>query len=152
MNVHFICRGNAHRSVMAEAYLKSLNLPNVTVRSSGTVADENWEVNRQPFRDTISLLDTHGIASYAKKSSEQLTQDRLDENDITICVNSIAYNEGLGIVSFPKNTIIWDIDDTGEGNRLLGVGDESTKYDELIFEEIQAHVDRLVRDYKLKNT
>lgn len=137
---------------MAEAYLKSLNLPEITVLSSGTVADEKRVVNQKPFRDTIALLNTHGIASYAKESSEQLTQDRLHEDDITICVNRIAYDEGSLIVSFPKNTIIWSIDDTGEGNRLLAAGDESTKFDELIFQQIKADVDELVLERKLQTS
>lgn len=36
MNIHFVCRGNILRSVIAEAHLKSLNLEGITVISSGT--------------------------------------------------------------------------------------------------------------------
>jgi predicted protein tyrosine phosphatase len=41
MNIHFICRGNVLRSLIAETYLRSLELPNITVISSGT--NVNWD-------------------------------------------------------------------------------------------------------------
>ena len=144
MKVHFICRGNAHRSVMAEAYLKSLNLPGVTVFSSGVVADKDREPNRVHLQDTRKMLEAHGIGDYAKTESEQLTQERLNKNDVTICVNQIAYNEGSQFLTFPLNTIIWDINDTGEGNRQLKTGDPETQFDEEIFSQIKANVDLLV--------
>jgi len=144
MNVHFICRGNAHRSVMAEAYLKSLNLPGVTVFSSGVVADKDREPNRVHLQDTRTMLAEHGIGDYAKSESEQLTQDRLSEDDVTICVNQIAYDEGAKFLTFPSNTIIWDINDTGEGNRQLKTGDPETYFDEQIFSQIKANIDLFV--------
>jgi len=129
---------------MAEAYLKSLQLPNVTVFSSGVVADRYRVSNRKSLIDTIALLNAHGIGVYAKRSSEQLTQHRLSEDDVTICVNQIAYDEGAEIVTFPPNTIIWDINDTNEGDRMLVHGDNPAKFDEAIFTQLKEHIDQLV--------
>jgi len=149
MNVHFICRGNAHRSVMAEAYLKSLNLPGVTVVSSGTVADLYREPNRKSLQETLDFLTARGIGQYAKASSEQLTQERFHQNDVTVCVNQIAYDEGSQSVTFPSDTIVWDISDTNEGHRVLKPGDLPTMYDDEIFQQIKTNIDELVKKLSL---
>lgn len=39
MNILFICTGNTCRSPMAEGYLKSLNIPDINVKSRGLCAD-----------------------------------------------------------------------------------------------------------------
>ena len=39
MNILFVCTGNTCRSPMAEGYLKSLNIPDIHVKSGGLAAD-----------------------------------------------------------------------------------------------------------------
>ena len=73
MNIHFICRGNILRSLVAETYLRSLGLKDVTVTSSGTNINWQEEVERRYFSDTLRLLDTHAIKEYAKDLPDQLT-------------------------------------------------------------------------------
>ena len=46
MIVHFICRGNAFRSIIAEAYLNSLKFENLKATSSGTAAAVDRAGNR----------------------------------------------------------------------------------------------------------
>ena len=146
MTVHFICRGNAHRSIMAEAYLKSLQLENVEVLSSGTVAD-NYRLQNEPIISGIrKRLEKHGTGIYAKTISEQLTQNRVDSGDITVCVNQIVANECESVVSMPNNTIVWDVSDTGEGNRIILPGEDKYKYFEEVYEEITKNVDELITE------
>ncbi len=38
MIIHFICRGNSFRSIIAEAYVNSLKFKNLKATSSGTTA------------------------------------------------------------------------------------------------------------------
>lgn len=141
MNVHFICRGNVLRSLIAEAYLRSLNLPNVTVSSSGTNVDLSSETEREYFANTMALFKRHGLEKYAKDTSHQLTQDRANGQDITVCMNQRVVNEAKNIVTLPDNTINWSIVDIGEGHRT--VPDDIRLYEEEIFKEIAARVDKL---------
>ena len=45
MNIYFVCTGNTCRSPMAEAILKSRNLPNINVKSAGIYALEGGEMS-----------------------------------------------------------------------------------------------------------
>ena len=147
MTVHFICRGNAFRSLIAEAYLKSLNLPGLIVTSSGTVSDEYFVANRPSLKSTLALLEQHGIANYAKHQSEQLTQQRVDNQDVTVCMNQVVVDEASAIVSLPKNTVDWQITDIGEGSRIVVNGNRQM-YEEEIYQEIVKRVNDLVAGYR----
>ena len=51
MVIHFVCRGNTHRSRLAEAYTKSLTqeIEDVTILSSGIEADRDLSGPIVPF-------------------------------------------------------------------------------------------------------
>jgi protein-tyrosine-phosphatase len=142
VNIHFICRGNVLRSLVAETYLKSLNLPDVHVISSGTNVDWNDQTERGYFASTLALLDKHGIKSYAKKVPDQLTQQRADDQDITICMNQRVIDEALAIVVLPEGATNWAIIDIGEGTRIIESNQEI--YKEEIYKEITGKIDELV--------
>lgn len=146
MTIHFICRGNAHRSVMAEAYLSSLQLKGVSVYSSGTVADK-FRVENEPILQHMAVLleDSHGIGRYVKKRAEQLTPERVSGADITICMNQIVKDECDHIATMPPDTIVWGITDSSEGDRVIQPGEDPYKYTEEIYQEIVAKVDELVK-------
>jgi protein-tyrosine-phosphatase len=148
MNVHFICRGNILRSLVAETYLKSLGLKDVSIMSSGT--NVNWEdaTERKYFSNTLELLDSHGIKAHVKDLPEQLTQSRVDNNDITICMNQRVIDEASVIVKLPEDIVNWNIIDIGEGHRTV----ESDKelYLEEIYKEITHKVDELVTAHHLR--
>lgn len=129
---------------MAEAYLKSLNLPGVNAISSGCVAEENRTENEPWLPKVKGLLKTHDIGNYAKTRSDQLTQELVDSADINICVNQIVKDICDKIVTMPHNTLVWDIVDTGEGNRILHPGDDDLKYTEQIFQELVANINQLL--------
>src|SRR4051812_15204135 len=109
MNIHFICRGNILRSLVAETYLKSLGLRGVSVTSSGT--NVNWEdrTERKYFSNTLRLLNTHGIEAHVKDLPEQLTQLRADNKDVTVCMNQRVIDEAGAIVKLPKDIVNWNI-------------------------------------------
>ena len=148
MNIHFICRGNILRSLVAETYIKSLELKNVDAISSGTNVNREDETERKYFSDTLRLLDNHEIKQYAKDSPEQLTQKRVDHQDITICMNQRVIDEAKNIVVLPENTIDWNIIDIGEGHRTFETDKEL--YLEEIYDEIIQKVDELVAAYGLR--
>jgi len=120
MNIHFICRGNVLRSLIAETYFKSLNLKNIDVISSGTNVNREDPLENEYFANTLRVLDRHGIKRFAKNAPEQLTQQRIDaSHDIIVLMNQRVANEASRIVRLPKNTRNWNIVDIGEDGTSL---------------------------------
>jgi protein-tyrosine-phosphatase len=147
MNIHFICRGNVLRSLIADACLKSFNLKGLNVTSSGTNVSRNDPLEKQFFENTIRLLARHNIHQFAKSDSNQLNQSRGDNQDITICMNQRVIEEARNIVTLPSSIMNWDITDIGEGHRLNT--NDRENYEEEIFQEIKQKVNELVKDYEL---
>ncbi len=148
MNVHFICRGNVLRSLIAETYLRSLNIKNVNAMSSGTNVNWNDPLEREYFANTMVVLDRHGIKSFAKSLPEQLTQERLENQDVVVLMNQRVVDEASELVELPANTRNWGIVDIGEGDRA----DQSNReiYEEEIYKEITNGVDDLIRQGVIK--
>jgi protein-tyrosine-phosphatase len=145
MQVHFICKGNVYRSLMAEAYLKSLRIPMLQVISSGFAAKKYSKSNIPVIRFTLDYLNQKGLKKYAKSQGNQLTQNRLNDKDITICMNQITYNECSSRFALPSNTIIWNIDDTDEVKSSPKTDEELLAYTEKIFAQIKSNTDRLIK-------
>lgn len=147
MIIHFICRGNAFRSIIAEAYLNSLELKDLSVLSSGTAATMYKARNLANHRRTLELLEEHGIRGFAKAGyGDQLTQSRLDKADITVCMNQRVYDECLRCVTFPASPRVWSVADIGEPGRISDVESERQLYREEAYQEIVRNVERLVSD------
>ena len=143
MNIHFICRGNVLRSLIAETYLKSLNKHNVQVISSGTHVDWTNPQEKEYFANTLQVLKRHGIVQFAKSAPEQLTQDRIDTyHDVIILMNQRVIDEASQLVNLPSNTENWQIVDIGEGHRTQL--EDRENYEEDIYQEIIHKVDRLL--------
>jgi len=149
MIIHFICRGNVLRSLIAETYLKSLELPNVIVITSGVVTDANRDSDRPFFENTLRLLASHGLKKYIKDNPEQLTQLRIDNNDMVIVMNDRAFSEAKEIVKLPKTTMVWDITDIGEGKRTSRI-ENGREVEEVIYDEITNEIDKFVQKYLKK--
>jgi protein-tyrosine-phosphatase len=143
--VHFICRGNSFRSVIAEAYLNSLEISALSAVSSGTVGASHKAENLVYYRMTLDLLERHGIRDFATADhGAQLTQLLLDKSDLSVCMNQRVYDEGLQLVTFPASTRIWSVADVGEPGRIVQTESHRQLYREDAYQEIVAHIDRLV--------
>jgi protein-tyrosine-phosphatase len=142
--IHFICRGNSFRSIIAEAYLNSLEIKGWSVLSSGTAARDKAR-NLVYYRKTLELLEGHGIREFAKADyGDQLTQSRAEKASIAICMNQRVNDECLQIVAFPTGPRIWSVADLGEPGRVARTESEEQLYREEAYQEIVKNVSRLV--------
>jgi len=118
MIIHFICRGNSFRSIIAEAYLNSLG-----------------------------LLEENGIREFAKAGhGDQLTQSCLDGADVVICLNKRVHDECQQLVTLPADTRIWAVADIGEAGRVADTESGKDRYREEAYQEIVEAIDQLISE------
>jgi protein-tyrosine-phosphatase len=143
--IHFICRGNSFRSIIAEAYLNSLNLKNVRAMSSGTNAATDRPGNLPGYTATLQLLAGKGIRQFAKAGyGDQLTQSRLAGADVVICMNQRVYDECQQFVTLPAGTRIWSVADIGEPGRIAHTESERNLCREEVYQEIVEGISELI--------
>jgi protein-tyrosine-phosphatase len=146
--VHFICRGNAFRSIIAEAYLNSLKLENLKAISSGTVAAAERAGNVAAYSETLGLLAKNGIREFVKTCyGDQLIQSRLTGTDVVICMNQIVYDECRHLVILPTSTRIWSVADIGEPGRFAHTEPGKNLYREEAFQEIAEGIGQLISEF-----
>ena len=146
--IHFICRGNAFRSIIAEAYLNSLKLQNLKAMSSGTAAAVDRIRNRAAYAETLGLLAKHSIREFAKTAyGDQLTLSRLAGTDVAVCMNQRVYDECQQLVSLPGTTHTWSVADIGESGRVAQTECGKALYREEAYQEIIEGVSQLVSEF-----
>jgi len=145
--VHFICRGNSFRSIIAEAYLNSLKFKNLKAVSSGTTAALDRAGNLAAYTETLRLLAENGIREFAKVGyGDQLTHARLEGADDVICMNQRVYDECLQLVTLPGNTRIWSVADIGEPGRIADTGPRRRLCREEAYQEIVEGIRQLISE------
>ena len=145
MTIHFICRGNSFRSIIAEAYLKSRQLDGLKVTSSGTNAAADKAGNLAAYNGILRLLAAHGIQEFAKAGyGDQLTQSCLAGVDIAICMNERVRDECQRLVTLPPRTQVWSVADIGEPGRIARTETEKTMFRQEAYQEIVAAVSQLI--------
>lgn len=143
--VQLVCRGNACRGILAQAYLRSLKRENMLALSSGSVAAAHKDENAKRYSEARDLLQKHGLLEFAKQThAEQLTQEMLDMSDIVVCVNQRVFDGCEQLFTLPENTIYWDITDIGETGRSPKNPAELQRFEEDTYNEIVKAVDELI--------
>jgi len=144
MIIHFVCLGNVYRSRLAEAYLNSKKIPNVTVISSGISASEN---NNRPISWlTQRLYEVYKLVPFQKSSWTQTSKVLLDSADLTIFFDNKYYQYCVENFGFNSNNFeIWEIADLDgkikEHLEKINITEES-------FRVIREKVDNLIERKK----
>ena len=145
--VHFICRGNAFRSIIAEAYLNSLKFENLRAISSGTAAAPDKAGNRDAYTETLGILANNGILEFAKTTyGDQLTPSRLAGADVIICMNQRVHDECQQLVGLPASARVWSVADIGEPGRAAHTGPGRTLHREEAYQEIVEGINKLISE------
>ncbi len=149
MKIHFICRANVLRSLIAETYLRSLNIPNITVASSGTEADYFKPTIEPYLLRTLSVLEARGLKDYIGPASNQLTQERVDDSDLIVVMSDKVHGDASELTNLPQEkTMIWNIDDIEEGPLREQLMASGRTEEDIIYDEVTAKVDELVISLK----
>lgn len=152
IHVHFICTGNIYRSRLAEAYLRSKNLPYLTVSSSGTRASEQHK--GPTLWMALRLLYRNNLLPFMTNAWVQTTPDQLVKADLVVFFgkNNLKYCQQR--FPIPKKYEVWelpDFDDRDLNGKPLDMKRETEciALSEKIFSKIKEKVDKLINTYKL---
>ena len=147
MIIHFICRGNSFRSIIAEAYLNSLRFKNLKAISSGTTAAVDRAGNLAAYTETLGLLAKNGIREFAKVGyGDQLTQSRLAGADVVVCMNLRVHDECQQLVTLPASRRIWSVADIGEPGRIAHTEPGKTLCRQEAYQEIVEGISQLISE------
>ena len=112
MVIHFICRGNTHRSRLAEAYAGSFTaqIPDVAVVSSGIEADRDLNGPIVPF--VKRTLEKDNVLQFTRRTWTQTTQPMIDGSDILIFMSDDVFEDAMERFKIPvERSQTWQIPD-----------------------------------------
>jgi protein-tyrosine-phosphatase len=113
MVIHFICRGNTHRSRLAEAYARSspAQIVDVTIVSSGIEADHDLNGHIVPF--VTDILQTENLLDGTGTTWTQTTQPMIDASDVLIFMSDDVFDDARQRFQVPMaRSLRWRIPDT----------------------------------------
>ena len=113
MVIHFVCRGNTHRSRLAEAYARSSagQVGNVAVVSSGIEADRDLCGPIVPF--VKRTLENDNLLQFTGTTWTQTTQPLIDGSDVLIFMSDDVFDDAVQRFRIPvERSLRWQIPDT----------------------------------------
>lgn len=121
MHIHFVCSGNAYRSRLAEAYLRSkLSNQTVTVSSSGINAQKNRALNGPISWLAMRILQRHNLISYMSWLEQQTSKKLLAAADRIIFMRQEHVDHCRDKLNYRgDNHEVWDIPDVSEYDEFI---------------------------------
>lgn len=147
LHIHFVCTGNIYRSRLAEAYLRSKQIPNLLVSSSGTHATAQ---HKGPIMwVALRLLYRYNLLSYMTTTWSDTTSGHITNADIVVFIGKKNYEFCKNHFPIPKKYVIWglpDFDDRDLNGKPLDIIRETDyiKTSEKLFSLIQEKIDNLI--------
>jgi protein-tyrosine-phosphatase len=143
--IHYVCLGNAFRSFIAETYTRSLAIEDVTAISSGVYASITKEQNAIYHKYVQQEIYKRGISQFAKDHyADDLNNELLSAGDVTVCMNERVYNEASKRFELPADTLIWDVTNVNEKERIISTEADVPRYIAMAYDEIVRDVDALI--------
>jgi isopentenyl-diphosphate delta-isomerase len=140
--IHFVCRGNVHRSRIAEAYAKSLRGDEWDISSSGIVAAANYAENfLSPWARIFG--NQYKISQWFSDHRTQTTSKILRDNDVIVFMKEDVFRDANMKYDFnQKARVVWNVKDREDWGDKLRLRDKRQR----TFRTIKRHVDQLIRD------
>ena len=114
MIVHFICKGNAYRSRLAEAYFNSKKLSNFRAISSGVEEEKHKEENGPISWAAERILQNNSLISYMSNFSKQTTKNLLNKSDFIVFMSQEYLNYCKQKLTYKSTDYdVWEIKDFG---------------------------------------
>ena len=148
IHIHFVCTGNTYRSRLAEMYLRSKELPNIKVSSSGIEASKNLSGPISWY--TARLAKHHKSTKHLSHSWTQTTNELLSKADLVVFMAPIHHEQAEQEFAFHgvhKTLNIPDLLDLGihPTTNTLDEDLRRMKLSEDTFGKIQREVDVIIK-------
>lgn len=110
MKIQFVCSGNTFRSRLAEAYLRSKNIPGLVVSSSGIEADKN--LNGLVCDYTVYVLKNNNLDQFLTKNWTKTNLEDIEQQDLVVFMSDNHYQYCKDVLHCRiLNYKIWNIND-----------------------------------------
>ena len=145
MKIHFVCTGNVFRSRLAEAYLKSKNIADLVISSSGTEAQNN--IGKSIEKYTVIVSKNHNIEQFLSDYWVQTAKEGIEQQDLVIFMQQVHFifcRDKLGCKL--GNYEIWDVLDIPDELSERTPVDMNTiiALAEVSFQKIKRGIDTLI--------
>lgn len=149
MIIHFVCRGNAYRSRLAEAYLGSKRIANIISTSSGIEGELGKKLNGPIAWYAARIVQYYSLVPFMSLNPKQTSKGLLDDSNLVIFFDRKYLQNCQKKFDFKGPYELWEIPDVDDYGLTK---DNQTKEDDLkkmeisqkTFDEIKKRIDDLI--------
>lgn len=142
MRILFVCGGNSFRSRLAEAYLKSKQIPQQEIQSCGTQADADHDGPITWWGQRV--MKNARLIKFMARDWQKASQDLFEWADKVIFFGQEKLETCRQTLGFSGSDYqVWDIPDVSLKNIVPGREVELARQSDGIFTEIRKKVDQL---------
>jgi isopentenyl-diphosphate Delta-isomerase len=141
--IHFVCRGNVHRSRLAEAYAKSLRFDNIDISSSGIYASK-YPQHYLSSWDKL-LGQQNNISNFFAGARTQTTNGLLGNSDLIVFMSKDVFYDAQKKYDLNREKcLVWGIKDRHDWPDKLPKAEKQKR----MFRDVKRDVDNLFHHIK----